>query len=96
MNKLILTALLGIGLGVVSAQAEVVVKIRPPAAVVEQRTVAPSGRHVWIAGYHRWDGNAYAWVPGRWEEPPRAHAVWVRPRWVHRHGGWVFVEGRWR
>ena len=96
VHKLVLTALLGIGLGMASAQAEVVVSIRPPAAVVERRTLAPSRRHVWIAGYHRWDGRAYVWVPGRWEERPRAHAVWVRPRWVHRRHGWVFVEGRWR
>ena len=36
----------------------------PPAPIVEVRPVAPSGRHVWIEGYHRWDGNAYVWTPG--------------------------------
>ena len=40
--------------------------------------------------------HAYVWAPGRWERPPRVHAVWVRHRWVHRNGGWVLVEGHWR
>jgi WXXGXW repeat (2 copies) len=97
LKKTLITVVFGIGLGMAPAFAdEVVVRVRPPRAVVEHRVVAPSGRHVWIAGYHRWDGNAYVWTPGRWELPPREHVVWVAPRWRHRHDGWVFVEGRWR
>lgn len=96
MRKLLLTALFGAALGIGSAQAEVVVKVAPPRPVVEERTVAPSAAHVWIGGYHTWDGSAYVWTPGRWEVPPRPHAVWVAPRWVHRRDGYVFVEGRWR
>jgi hypothetical protein len=97
LRKLFLSALLAIGLGGITAQAEeIIVRDHPPRAVVEHRGVAPSHRHVWIAGYHRWDGHAYVWAPGRWELPPREHAVWVAPRWRHRHDGWVFVEGRWR
>lgn len=97
MRKLLLTTLIGFALGIGSAQAaEIVIKLRPPISIREHRTVAPSRRHVWIAGYHRWDGRAYAWEPGRWEVPPREHAVWVAPRYQHRHDGYVFVEGRWR
>jgi hypothetical protein len=97
MRKLFLTALFAVGLGVGVAQAaEVVVRIGPPRAVVEHRPVRPSHEHVWVGGYHRWDGNAYVWTPGRWEAPPRPHAVWVAPRWEHRHDGYVFIEGRWR
>jgi hypothetical protein len=76
--------------------ADIVVKIAPPAAVVETRGAAPGPGYVWIGGYQRWDGNAYVWVPGRWETPPRAGARWVAHRWVHRGGGYVFVEGHWR
>ena len=76
--------------------AEVVVRIAPPRIVVEDRGRPPSPNHVWIAGYHRWDGNAYAWTPGRWEQPPRPHARWEAHHWVHRNGGYVLVEGRWR
>ena len=79
-----------------AAAGEVVVRIAPPRAVVETRGVAPGPGYVWTGGYHRWDGNAYAWTPGRWEQPPRPHARWEAHHWVHRHGGWVLVEGRWR
>jgi hypothetical protein len=75
---------------------EVVVRVKPPHPVVETRATAPGRDYVWIAGYHRWDGAAYVWAPGRWELPPRPHAHWVAHRWAHRHGGWVLVEGHWR
>jgi hypothetical protein len=97
MRKFILTALLGAAFCIGSAQAaEVVVGIKPPRLIVEKRTAPPSPKHVWIGGYHRWDGKAYVWEPGRYELPPREHAVWVAPRWEHRHDGYVFVEGRWK
>jgi hypothetical protein len=76
--------------------AEVVVKVAPPAAVVETRPAAPGPNYVWINGYQSWNGSAYVWVPGRWDVPPRAHARWVAHRWVKRGGGWVMVEGHWR
>ncbi len=79
-----------------AASAEVVVRIAPPHVVVERRGPRPSRNHVWVSGYHRWDGNAYAWNSGRWEEPPRPRAHWVAHRWVHRRDGYVFVEGRWQ
>jgi hypothetical protein len=75
---------------------EVVIRVGPPRPIVETRVVAPGPGYVWIAGYHRWNGAAYAWVPGRWELPPRPHAHWVAHRYVHRHDGWVLVEGHWR
>src|ERR1700683_1909500 len=76
--------------------AEIVVRVAPPAPIVETRGVAPGPGYVWISGYHNWNGTAHVWVPGRWEQPPRPHARWVAHRWVKRHGGWVLVEGRWR
>ena len=97
MHKLLLMSVLGLGLGIGASQAaEVVVRVGPPHAIVEHRGPRPGPRYVWIDGYHRWDGRAYAWNPGRWELPPRERAVWVAPRWEHRHDGYVFVEGRWR
>jgi hypothetical protein len=75
---------------------EVVVRVAPPRPLVERAVPAPGPGYVWIAGYHRWDGRAYVWVPGRWELPPHRHARWIGARWVHRHGGWVLVEGHWR
>src|SRR5579871_6465071 len=82
MRRLVLSTLFGLGLMMGSAYAEeVVVRVHPPRAVVETRGVRPSRDHVWIGGYHRWDGAAYAWTPGRWEARPHPGAVWIAPRW---------------
>ncbi len=75
---------------------EIVVRIAPPHAQYERRDARPSRDHVWISGYHRYDGNAYVWTPGRWEQPPRPGARWVAHRWTHQRGGYVLVEGHWR
>jgi hypothetical protein len=96
VKKSFLFTLVGLGFALSTVQAEVVIKLRPPIAIHEERVVRPSPRHVWVGGYHRWDGNAYVWERGRWEEPPRRHAVWVAPRYVHRRDGYVFIEGHWR
>jgi hypothetical protein len=96
LKKLLISSAFGLLLTAGTMCAEVVVRVGPPAAIVETRPAAPGPNYVWIGGYHRWDGNAYAWVPGRWDVPPRAHARWVAHHWVKRHGGWVLVEGRWR
>ena len=97
MRKIVVSTLFGLGLLMGSAYGdEVIIRTRPPHAIVEHRGVRPSRDHIWIGGYHRWDGNAYVWTAGRWEAPPRPHAVWVAPRYEHRHGGYVFLEGHWR
>jgi len=96
LKKLLIGSAFGLMLGAGVLCAEVIVKIRPPAAIVETPSARPGPNYAWIAGYHRWDGNAYVWVPGRWEVPPRAHARWVAHRWVRRGGGWVLVGVHWR
>ncbi|SRR5260221_8747808 len=78
------------------ADARVYVRIGPPRAVVETRIVAPSPRHVWIAGYHRWDGAAYLWVPGRWELPTGRYHRWSAGHWSHHRNGWYWVAGHWK
>jgi hypothetical protein len=90
---LIFTGILSAGSGFA---AEVFVNVAPPRVIVEKRSRAPGRDYVWINGYHRWNETAYHWEPGRWEQPPRPHAHWEQHRWVHRNGGYVFVEGRWR
>jgi hypothetical protein len=75
---------------------EVVVRIAPPRILVEKRGPPPSRNHVWVNGYHRWDGNAYNWTPGSWQEPPRHGSHWVAHHWSHQRDGWVMVEGHWR
>ena len=96
---MILKRLIGLvfagALAFTAAAADVVIRIAPPRAVIERRAPQPRGHYVWVSGYHRWDGNAYAWSPGRWEQPPRPRAHWVAHRWVRRGGGWVLVDGHW-
>jgi hypothetical protein len=99
MKKTVLAAVGGLILSAsLMAGAQVVVRIGPPARVVETRPEPPVEHRdwAWRNGYHRWDGNSYVWVPGEYVAPPHPHAVWVDGRWEHRHGGWVWVEGRWR
>jgi hypothetical protein len=74
----------------------VYVRVAPPAPLVEVEGVAPGPEFVWIRGYHRWEGERYVWVPGRWERRPRAGAVWVHGEWRHHRNGWYWVEGHWR
>lgn len=85
-------------LEVSAAQAapRVYVRVAPPAPIVEVVPVAPSPRHVWVGGYHRWDGRAYVWVPGRHILPPRPRAVWVPGHWARHRRGHYWVEGHWR
>jgi hypothetical protein len=97
LKKLLISSTFGLLLGVGSAcAAEVFVRVAPPRPIIETRIAAPGPGYVWVGGYHRWDGGAYAWVPGHWMVPPRPRAVWVAHHWVRRRGGWVFVEGHWR
>ncbi len=78
------------------AQVGVVVRVAPPAPIVEHYGRPPHHGDVWIAGYHRWDGAHYVWVHGYWGHPPHPGWVWVPAHWAHRRGGWVLIEGHWR
>jgi len=79
-----------------SAGTRIYVQIGPPAPVVETHVLAPSPRHIWIAGYHRWDGRAYVWVPGSWAIPPAHHHAWVPGHWDHEKRGYYWIPGHWK
>ena len=96
LRRVLLGAVFAVGLSYTASAADVVVRVAPPRARVEHRGPAPGRGFVWTPGYQRWDGRAYVWMPGSWVNPPRPRAHWVAPHWVHRRGGWVFVEGHWR
>jgi hypothetical protein len=74
----------------------VYVRAAPPGARVEVIGTAPGPDYIWIRGYHRWDGAAYVWAPGRWERRPHVRAKWVEGRWVHHRNGWYWVDGHWK
>lgn len=96
MKKLLLVAAAAL-LSLPPAFAQhIYVRVGPPPVRVERPGPRPHPGWVWIGGYHRWDGRAYVWVPGRWAAPPRPHAVWIGGHWRHERGGWYWVEGHWR
>ncbi|MEO7272162.1 MAG: hypothetical protein ABIX28_22605 [Vicinamibacterales bacterium] len=79
-----------------AAPRRVYVRVGPPAPIVEVRHASPGPRYVWVDGYQRWNGRAYAWAPGRWVVPPRGRKTWVPARWVHDRHGYYVVQGHWR
>jgi hypothetical protein len=84
LSKRLLGLVFAGAMAVSTYAVDVVVKVAPPATVVETRGIAPGVGYVWIPGYHRWDGAHYVWVGGRWEMPPHPHDRWVAHRWVKR------------
>jgi hypothetical protein len=80
------------------AAVGVFVRVAPPRPVREHIAPIPAARMVWVGGYYRWSGRAYAWAPGYWARPPYPAAVWVAPRWVYQpaRGGYLFIAGYWR
>ena len=76
--------------------ADFAIRIGPPRQVNQRRDRSPGRGYTWIQGYHNYNDGGYQWVPGRWEQPPRARARWVRHRWTHQRNGWVLVQGHWR
>ena len=83
-------------LAVCAPAADMVIRIAPPRIHVEKRPARPSPKHVWVNGYQRWDGNAYQWQGGKWDEPPAGHRKWVAHHYVRRDKGYVMVEGHWQ
>ena len=74
----------------------VYVRTAPPAAQIEVIGTAPGPNYVWINGYHRWDGSAYMWAPGRWEARPHPNARWENGKWNHSSKGWYWRDGHWK
>jgi hypothetical protein len=74
----------------------VVVMQAPPTPPQEAVPARPSTSHEWIPGYWTWRNNAYAWMAGHWEVPPRSGSVWVAPRWEREGNSYRFYEGYWR
>jgi len=83
-----------------SARVDVGIRVNvpPPPLRHEVVVVRPGPYHVWRAGYWDWAPvrHEYVWVPGIWVRPPHRHAVWVGPRWVHRHHETFYIRGHWR
>jgi hypothetical protein len=68
----------------------------PPGLRAEVAIASPGPGYYWVPGYWDWVGADWTWIPGAWVQPPRAHAVWVAPRYHHRRGHWNYERGHWR
>ena len=68
----------------------------PPRHEVIVYSSRPSIDFVWVPGYWNWYGGRHVWIGGRWDRPPHRNRHWESPRWERRHGGYRFIEGRWR
>ena len=98
MRKQLLTAAFASIFAIATAAvAQVYVRVGPPPP---RHEVMPPPPHehpgwVWHEGYHRWDGHAYAWVPGTYVAPPYEHARWVPGHWDNTPRGYMWVDGHW-
>jgi hypothetical protein len=96
VKKIAMAALLAVTFLPAASYAQIIVRVAPPAPIVERRPPPPDRGYVWIDGYHRWEGGAYVWTPGRWDRPPHPGQRWVAHRWEHRGDHWELREGHWR
>lgn len=70
----------------------------PPAPQTETQPPPPSAgaSMVWQAGFWKWSGQKYEWVPGRYVATPNtALPNWVPGHWDQQPQGWVWTEGHW-
>ena len=99
-NKMILKATMAVALlgaaalAPLASQAQVYVRVGPPRPRYE-RVPPPRPGYEWRAGYHRWDGAHYVWVPGEYIAPPHAGVHWVPGHWDRGPRGYFWVEGHW-
>ena len=91
MKKFLSTLLLAAALMPVASYAQVVVRVGPPAPIVETRPVRPGPEFEWIAGYHRWDGARYVWVPPETSRRRVEDRPFVQGHYVWRGGAWTWT-----
>lgn len=93
-RSLMAVLLLSSALGACAPRTRVVyVPGPPPPPVREVVGVAPGPGYAWVSGHHRWEGRAYVWVPGHWQQT--RHHRWVSGHWAHNRHGWYWVDGHW-
>lgn len=95
IKKIVATAMFAASLGsiAVPASADIVVRIAPPAARMEN---VPDHRpgHVWVAGHWGWRNNRHQWVKGKWVRERHGY-VYNQPTWQERDGRWHMSQGNW-
>ena len=70
------------------------VPLAPPAPRFEHRGRAPSARHFWVNGYHKYVNGRYIWVGGHWDTQ-RGNMIYVQPHYDRVDGHHRYVPGHW-
>ena len=96
MKEIALALLLALTLMPAVSYAQVVIRVGPPAPIVEHPGPPPGADYEWIGGYHDYVNGQYVWHPGHYDRRPHDGAHWVAHRWVHRGDHWELREGHWR
>lgn len=77
-----------------TAETYTIIRVAPPAPVVETMP-SPRRGQVWVPGYYDHRGNQYQWVQGHWVRERRGYD-WQEARWIERNGEWRRVGGDWQ
>jgi hypothetical protein len=72
-----------------------VVRTAPPPIRYEARPRMPAPGFVWVSGYWAVQRGNWVWVAGRWDRPPRPHAIWVPHHWEKRGTEFHLTVGGW-
>lgn len=92
-KTLVIAALAAASAGAM-AQSYTIVRVAPPAPIVET-VPAPRHGYVWAPGYYDYRGGNYTWIQGHWERA-RPGYEWREARWVETgNGQWRRVGGNW-
>ncbi len=67
----------------------------PPPLRQEDIGRRPSQDHVWARGSWDWQGDDWAWAPGRWQRPERRGARWIQARYVREDSGYRYEPAHW-
>jgi len=76
-----------------TGSAQIIVKVRPRAAVVV-RSAPPVRGYIWIDGGWVVRNGRYVQTRGYWAAPRRGRH-YVAGHWVRRRHGWVWISGYW-
>ena len=88
---------IAVALSFSAADAQFVVKVRPPMPpVVTVRPPRPSPVHVWVGGEYQWNHGNYEYREGHWDRPADRRHGWVEGHWRRGRGGWYWQPGHWR
>jgi hypothetical protein len=80
-----------VGVGV--AEAQVVVRVAPPAPR-EERMPGERRGMVWVPGYWDWNGRRYVWKAGHYMKARRGYR-YRADTWEERNGSWQRRRGGW-